>query len=150
MEGYINYFNTYIEYVNSDGKTYSIAKNNSQQDYECWKLRVPVYGYKYLIDNDLKGWEAEVVDWLDGMVHGHCDYQAKRIRISNTCLWLLNWGQVKSILLHEVAHALCPNHYHDEIWKAKAIELGSDGLELGTATIRTLAENLNFYKVDFK
>ena len=55
-------------------------------------------------------------------------YWRKIISISRP--WLVN--ALEEHLLenyaHEIAHALVgPGHKHDAVWKAKAIELGSDG-----------------------
>lgn len=37
--------------------------------------------------------------------------------------------QVRNIVLHEIAHALVgAEHGHDNVWKAKAIEIGCDGM----------------------
>ena len=33
--------------------------------------------------------------------------------------------EARDMILHEVAHAMTPNHAHDEVWSAKARELGS-------------------------
>ena len=127
MGKFKNYFNIYDVYVDDEGNETPVLRNNSERDYSCWKLRVPVYAFKYFVDNGVYGWKCEVVDYLDGNCDGECDYNTKTIRINNNCLWQLSWQQVNDLILHEVAHALCPNHGHDEVWKAKAIEIGCDG-----------------------
>lgn len=34
------------------------------------------------------------------------------------------WEVIEQIVLHEIAHALTPLHGHDQVWKAKCIQLG--------------------------
>ena len=60
---------------------------------------------------------------------GSCDIDAKIISMSvhfianpKTTLYHLH-----DILLHEIAHALTPDHDHDEVWRAMAKSIGSSG-----------------------
>ena len=47
---------------------------------------------------------------------------SRRLTVSST------EDEVRNTLLHEIAHALVgPEHGHDEVWRAKAVSLGSDG-----------------------
>lgn len=59
---------------------------------------------------------------------GLCDDSKKQISVS---IHLVKNGDVymfENIILHEIAHALVGcRHKHDEVWRAKAIEIGCDG-----------------------
>jgi hypothetical protein len=58
---------------------------------------------------------------------GLCDSSRKRITLSRH---LVNAADdaVRNVLLHEVAHALVGSeHGHDDVWRAKALEIGCDG-----------------------
>jgi hypothetical protein len=63
--------------------------------------------------------------------NGITRYDKKQISISYHILnsdnspkeWAMN------TLLHEIAHALTPGTGHNQIWRQKAIEIGSDGLQ---------------------
>jgi len=45
--------------------------------------------------------------------------------------------QVLVTMLHEIAHILVgPHHGHDEVWRAKAIELGHSGKRCGTIAVK--------------
>jgi predicted SprT family Zn-dependent metalloprotease len=59
---------------------------------------------------------------------GRCDYRTKRITVSKHLVLNTDRATVDIIILHEIAHALVGAHHkHDDVWKAKAIEIGSDG-----------------------
>ena len=56
---------------------------------------------------------------------GYCAHYSKTIGLSKNLVFLNDEAQVKDTTLHEIAHALCNvNHGHDEVWKAKAREVG--------------------------
>ena len=45
--------------------------------------------------------------------------------------------QVLMTIVHEIAHALVGGHHgHDEVWRAKAIELGHDGKRCGNIAVK--------------
>jgi len=46
------------------------------------------------------------------------------IRISRPMAKVNSWDTIKLIVLHEIAHALAPDHDHDSVWKAKCVEIG--------------------------
>jgi hypothetical protein len=144
MGKFINYFNIYTVYQDDQGFEKPIVHNNSQQDYDCFKLKVPYYCWVKLVDNGLGDWKVEVVDWLDTNVAGHCDYQNKVIRIALLSIRQLNWEQLKDLIFHEIAHALTPNHHHDEVWKAKAIELGCKGSEKGSIVLQNINDGMAY------
>ena len=58
---------------------------------------------------------------------GVCRHRLKVIGLSKELILLNSVEQVKNTILHEIAHALTPRHKHDDVWRAKAIEIGSDG-----------------------
>lgn len=49
------------------------------------------------------------------------------IGLSRYLTELNNEQQVRDTILHEIAHALTPYHKHDDVWVAKALEIGCDG-----------------------
>ncbi len=74
---------------------------------------------------DLIGYRFE---WLRAKrKSGHCNYTRKRIGLSKPLTELADEVDVKDTILHEIAHALCPNHGHDHIWQMKAREIGCNG-----------------------
>jgi predicted SprT family Zn-dependent metalloprotease len=59
---------------------------------------------------------------------GICKYRARTIALSRKFTLLNSEPDVRNTILHEIAHALVgPNHAHDEVWRAKASELGCSG-----------------------
>lgn len=52
----------------------------------------------------------------------------KRIELSRKLVELNDVERVTRTILHEVAHALTEGHGHDNVWKAKCIEIGGDGI----------------------
>jgi len=64
---------------------------------------------------------------------GQCRYALKQIDVSK----YQPDGCYMDTLLHEIAHALTPHHGHDEVWKAKCIEIGAVPVECAQGTHRT-------------
>jgi predicted SprT family Zn-dependent metalloprotease len=59
---------------------------------------------------------------------GFCTYGIRTITLSKKLTLLNSEAEVRNTILHEIAHALVgPNHGHDRVWKAKAMELGCNG-----------------------
>ena len=59
---------------------------------------------------------------------GVCLYKDKMISISQQFCLRADEAEITDTLLHEIAHALVgPNHGHDAVWKAKALEIGCSG-----------------------
>lgn len=78
--------------------------------------------------NGLELWKIRLVT-AERAPLGLCEYNHKTIYLSALLIDVTHTEIVKDMILHEIAHALCPNHQHDEIWRAKAKELGSTQLE---------------------
>lgn len=58
---------------------------------------------------------------------GVCRYKPKVISMSWRLVSLNTEQRVKRIILHEIAHALCPKEHHNWKWQAKLLEIGGDG-----------------------
>ena len=59
---------------------------------------------------------------------GACHYNTKRITLSNTLTSLNDETKVRTILLHEIAHALAGRKaHHSAVWKAICRSIGGDG-----------------------
>lgn len=60
---------------------------------------------------------------------GCCRYSRKRITLSKYYVELNvaeRLGDIIDTILHEIAHALVgPKHGHDDVWKAKCVEIGA-------------------------
>lgn len=57
--------------------------------------------------------------------YGRCNYSRKVIYLSKVLSAVVDELHVLDTILHEIAHALVgPGHHHNDIWKAKAKELG--------------------------
>lgn len=60
---------------------------------------------------------------------GLCSYKDKAIIINAHHVEMHPDDAVINTIKHEVAHALCPNNGHDEVWAAKAREIGCENTE---------------------
>lgn len=54
-------------------------------------------------------------------------YNTKSIELSTKLVEINNEDRVRRTILHEIAHALTEGHGHDEVWRAKLLEIGGDG-----------------------
>jgi len=89
-------------------------------------------GKQLLEQHGLKaeGWEIQFNKSPSTL--GQCWHQHKAIALSTVMLNSVEPAQVKDCLLHEIAHALVgPGHFHDDVWKAKAQEIGCTGEQCG-------------------
>ena len=53
--------------------------------------------------------------------------QYKVVELSTKLVEINDEERVRLTILHEVAHALTEGHGHDNVWKAKLLEIGGDG-----------------------
>lgn len=59
---------------------------------------------------------------------GVCRFGTHTISLSADLTLLHDEGDVRDTILHEIAHALVgPFHGHDDVWRAKAVEIGCSG-----------------------
>lgn len=60
---------------------------------------------------------------------GCCKHGPQLITLSRHYVarnWTTNPDEVVDTILHEIAHALTPGHHHDDVWKAKCVEIGAN------------------------
>ena len=56
---------------------------------------------------------------------GACHHFQRAILLSNSHCIKTNAENIRDGILHEIAHALVgPRHYHDQVWRSKALEIG--------------------------
>jgi predicted SprT family Zn-dependent metalloprotease len=58
---------------------------------------------------------------------GCCKHDLKRLDITVAYVEKATLADIKDTILHEIAHALTPGHKHDDVWREKAISIGSSG-----------------------
>lgn len=57
---------------------------------------------------------------------GQCNHWTRRITVSRTTAAAWPREEMIDTVLHEIAHALVgPSHGHDDVWRAKAVEVGA-------------------------
>lgn len=79
-----------------------------------------------MLKHGLIGWRF---CWLDSLsLCGQCRHDSKQILLSVKYVMHNPVELVRDTILHEIAHAICGYlHGHDEVWKAKALEIGCNG-----------------------
>ena len=88
--------------------------------------RALAMGRSLMREHGLEGWQI-VADRAKTRA-GVCRFGRRQIGISAPLTTLHDEAEVRDTILHEIAHALVgPEHGHDEVWRAKAIEIGSSG-----------------------
>ncbi len=60
-------------------------------------------------------------------VAGWCRAKIKTIDISLCFVEKAEVAEIKDLILHEIAHALCPKCKHNNVWKTTAIRIGGSG-----------------------
>ena len=85
-------------------------------------LAIQLMGKHDLIN---QGWKFEFDNRKNS--GGTCRYLSKRITLSKIYVQAVSLEEVKNTILHEIAHALCPKHGHDHVWRRKALEIGCNG-----------------------
>ena len=82
---------------------------------------------RLLFEHGLKDKKWKVVFDNTKMRGGQCRYAQREIGVSAHLFAIWTYEQCIQTVLHEVAHALCPGHLHDKVWKAKAKAIGYTG-----------------------
>src|SRR5690606_2723283 len=72
----------------------------------------------------LTHWRIRLTTDLTKSFLGLCDYKKQTIILNAHHIDTHPEPEVIDTIYHEVAHALCPNHGHDNVWADKARELG--------------------------
>jgi len=77
--------------------------------------------------------EHGLIGWTFGFDHavrraGCCNFRRKRISMALQFARRADEAEIRDTLLHEIAHALVgKKHNHDEVWRAKALQIGCSG-----------------------
>ena len=64
---------------------------------------------------------------------GVCKYGPREIQLSALLVPAMTEDAIQDTIIHEIAHALCIGHNHDNVWKKKCVELGGNGQRCGGA-----------------
>lgn len=83
-----------------------------------------LFAHQELVKHGLKDWSVRLTTDMTKGFLGMCSYKDNCIIISAHHIDIHDTEMVKNTILHEVAHALCPGHSHDSVWREKARAIG--------------------------
>jgi hypothetical protein len=134
---------------NLNGKDYNIVPLNTPKKVEELKFRVYHITGFLLHHYGLHDWKFKG-QILEDRIFGECDFNTKTISINKTTFSILDYELLKDIILHEIAHSLVgPNHAHDKIWLAKALDIGCSG-QSTCEIIKLIKVDKDKYSATFK
>ncbi len=84
------------------------------------------YAKQKLNEHGLKEWRVTITNDPNTPYLGLCVYKDKTIILNAFHIDIHPAKEIRNTVLHEVAHALCPGHAHDNVWATKAREIGCD------------------------
>ena len=74
--------------------------------------------------NGLSDWKVRITSDPNLPYLGLCVYKDKAIIINAHHVDIHPYSEIINTIKHEVAHALCPEHGHDEVWRETAKKIG--------------------------
>jgi len=72
----------------------------------------------------LSNWHVRLTNDPDKHFLGLCSYKDECIILNAFHIDIHPEPEIVNTILHEIAHALCPNQGHNDVWRVKATELG--------------------------
>lgn len=88
------------------------------------RLEASTFAKSELVKHGLTGWKVRLDTNSESKYLGLCEYRSKTIILNAHHIDINPTSGVRETILHEIAHALCPLHAHDNVWKEKALEIG--------------------------
>lgn len=89
--------------------------------------------------HNLSDWKIRLITDLTRPFLGKCVYDEKCIYLNAHHIDTHPTAEIINTIKHEIAHALCPMHQHDEVWAAKAREIGCDNTSCAPYELDTRA-----------
>lgn len=98
------------------------GKNRSEAELEL----IHKLAEELIVEHNLAYWKFQFDNGTKRA--GCCNYKHQIISMSYEFARYASDEDIRDTILHEMAHALVgPKHHHDNVWKAKAIEIGCTG-----------------------